>query len=72
MARVRVFIAWRTQLGSEARGAEDTLQGKRAESASHDLYISLRWTPYPVIVTIRDKKDCIRVLLYSYYVTLTG
>ena len=29
-------------------------------------------TPHPVIVTIRDNKDYIRVLLYSYYTTITG
>ena len=34
--------------------------------------IYLRWTPHPVIVAIRDKKDYIRVLLYSYYTTITG
>ena len=28
---------------------------------------NLRWTPHPVIVTIVDNKDYIRVLLYSYY-----
>ena len=32
----------------------------------------VRWTPYPVIVTIRDSRDYIRVLLYSYYATITG
>ena len=32
----------------------------------------LRWTPHPVIVTIRDNRDYIRVLLYSYYTTITG
>ena len=31
-----------------------------------------RWTPHPVIVTIRDNRDYIRVLLYSYYATITG
>ena len=30
------------------------------------------WTPHPVIVTFRDKKDYIRVLLYSYYTTIKG
>ena len=30
-----------------------------------------RRTPHPVIVTIMDNKDYIRVLLYSYY-TITG
>ena len=28
--------------------------------------------PPPVIVTIRDSRDYIRVLLYSYYTTITG
>ena len=32
----------------------------------------LRWTPHPVIVTIGDNRDYIRVLLYSYYTTITG
>ena len=36
------------------------------------LGLSLRWTPHPVIVTIRDNRDHIRVLLYSYYTTITG
>ena len=31
-----------------------------------------RWTPKPVIVNIRDNRDYIRVLLYSYYTTITG
>ena len=31
----------------------------------------LRWTPHPVIVTIRDNRDHIRVLLYSDYTTIT-
>ena len=36
------------------------------------LGVYFRWTPHRVIVTIRDKKDYIRVLLYSYYTTITG
>ena len=31
-----------------------------------------RWTPHPVIVTIWDNKEYIRVLLYSNYTTITG
>ena len=31
-----------------------------------------RWTPHPVIVTVMDNRDYIRVLLYSYYTTITG
>ena len=34
--------------------------------------VYLRWTPHPVIVTIIDNKDHIRVLLYSHYTTITG
>ena len=30
----------------------------------------LRWTPHPVIVTMRDNEDYIRVLLHSYYTIL--
>ena len=37
-----------------------------------DPIISVRWTPHPEMVTIRDNKDYIRVLLYSYYATITG
>ena len=36
----------------------------------------LRWTPHPVIVTgivtVGDNRDYIRVLLCSYYTTITG
>ena len=32
----------------------------------------LRWTPHPVIVTIGDIRDDIRVLLYSHFTTITG
>ena len=32
----------------------------------------LRWTPRPVIVTIRDNGDYVRVLLYAYYTTITA
>ena len=31
-----------------------------------------RWTPHPVIVTIRDNRDYIKVLPCSYYTTVTG
>ena len=34
------------------------------------LNVDLRWTPHPVIVAIRNSKDCIRILLYSYYTTI--
>ena len=38
----------------------------------HARRFYVRWTPHPVIVTIRDIKDYIRVLIYSYYTTITG
>ena len=31
-----------------------------------------RWTLHPVVVAIRDNKDDIRVLLYSYYTRVGG
>ena len=34
--------------------------------------VFLRWETHPVIVTIRDIKDYIRVLSSSYYTTITG
>ena len=36
----------------------------------HRLYV--RRTPHPVIVSIRDTSNYIRVLLYSYYTSITG
>ena len=39
----------------------------------HPKYrVYLTRTLHPVIVTIRDNRDYIRVLLYSYYTTITG
>ena len=29
-----------------------------------------RWTPHTAIVAIKDNKDCIRVVLFSYYTTI--
>ena len=40
---------------------------KRTLTVAH-----VRRTPHPVIVTRRDNKDDIRVLLYSYYTTIAG
>ena len=39
-------------------------------SISHE--VNIRGTPHPVIVVIRDNRDYIRVLSYSYYTTITG
>ena len=46
-------------------------------SSSHQknkkgFVVWVRWTPHPVIVTIGDSSNYIRVLLYSYYTTITG
>ena len=49
-----------------------TKPASSCEFDTHMLAPYLRWTPYPVIVTIRVNKDYIRVLLYSYYTTITG
>ena len=34
--------------------------------------VQVRWAPHPVIVTIRNSKDYMRVLLSSSYLTITG
>ena len=34
--------------------------------------VSVRWSPHPVIVSIRDNRDYIGVLLLSYSITITG
>ena len=44
--------------------------GDSGQGSARDMY--LRWTPHPVLVTIRNSKDYIRVLLYSCYTTITG
>ena len=36
------------------------------------IIVTIRWTPHPVMVTTRDNRDYIRVLLYSYHTTITG
>ena len=44
----------------------------RMEEVLNHLFTYFRWTPHPVVVTTRDSKDYFRVLLYSYYPTITG
>ena len=35
-------------------------------------HVMVEGDPYPVIVTLRDNKDCTRVLLYFYHSTIAG
>ena len=44
----------------------------RSRSLSAGIRYTLGERPHPVLVTIRDNRDYIRVLLYSYYTTITG
>ena len=47
-------------------GCSVRVKGFNAVTAPADGYlVVVRWTPHPVIVTIGDNKDHIRVLLYS-------
>ena len=48
------------------------LLGERGETDPYSGRCLIRWTPHPVIVTIRDNWDDIRVLVYSRYTTTTG
>ena len=43
-----------------------------APGSSYNPFIGLRWTPHPKIVTIGATRDHIKVLLYSFYTTVTG
>ena len=38
----------------------------------YNLYITYKVDPHPVTVTIRDEKDYIRLLFYSYNTTTKG
>ena len=55
--------AWRVPTSACARQASQ-------RSGSNAIYF--KWTPHPVIVTIRDHRDYIRVLLFFYYTTIAG
>ena len=44
-------------------GVRFSFKGHREHS------LEFRWTPHPVIVTIRDNQDIVRVLVYSHYAT---
>ena len=46
------------------------VQDSYKNSADHEVCV--RWTPHSVIVTVRDDRDYMRVLLYSYFTTITG
>ena len=68
-------------LGFKAKGSfpkdsnspmEVTLIDLRAQCRYFFILGSLRWTPHPVIVAIRDNMGYIKVLLFSYYTTITG
>ena len=45
---------------------------QRPSEQDCSFVISFRRTPHPVTVTIKDNRDHIRVLVYSYYTTITG
>ena len=38
----------------------------------YNTCIYVKRTPHPVIVTLRDNKDYIKVLFFYYYTTITG
>ena len=48
------------------------MQPREGRSRLYMVSYKLGGPPHPVIVTIRDNRDYIRVLLYSYYTTVTG
>ena len=58
--------------GSELRAKVKPLRERNEEFEGWGDGEYFKWTPHPVIVTIRDNKDYIRVLLYSFHTTITG
>ena len=54
----------------EAGALWDSKGERKAQELEHGN--KLGGTPNPVIVTIRDKGKYIRVLSYSYYITIAG
>ena len=68
--RVRTIVHW-VYIGVPFLGGKlPNIKRVARKARSRQEYP--RWTPHPVIVTIRDNRDYIRVLLYSYYTTITG
>ena len=63
------MLTWKSRIDAFTVGQELGVQGPDLKD---DTVIYIRRTPHPVIVTIGDNRDCIRVLLYSYYTTITG
>ena len=45
------------------------IQGRSPNAWDHGE--DFRWTPHPVIVTLRDNKEYIRALFNPYYPTIT-
>ena len=61
-----------------ARGSQCLMRREKSAEASRPVeslgfgVYGLGGPPTPVTMTIIDNKDSIRVLLYSYYTTITG
>ena len=53
-------------------GLQSVCLSVSAGGGYRSVFKYLRRTPDPVIVTLRDNEDYIRVLSYSYYITITG
>ena len=60
----RLDLAMRMRLRATSARLEQTLHTVAS--------IPYGWTPYLVTVTIREKRDYNRLLLYSDYTTITG
>ena len=65
-------VFWIAEILHHLMSREILQNSNSPKRCSHHHWGYVRWTPHPVIVTIRDNRDYIRVLLYSYYTTMTG
>ena len=72
---MRSMILTTAAIASHCRCSSSTLaslHGSPAHRKSLSPTVYIRWTPNPVIVTMRNSQDYIRALLYSEYTTITG
>ena len=64
---------WKVDSGVGSGWSDKRGVGWRAQTGClRRTGFGVRWTPHPVIVTIGDNRNYVRVLLYSYYTTITG
>ena len=66
-------LLWMRAIGLKALSCKPRKSSAQEQERKYLIRgVWFKRTPHPVIVTILDNTDYIRVLLYSYYATITG